>query len=106
MLEILSAGSDIIVLSSTLHLIKLFYLLVLSFRIAENEMIGNYNHIIEKGHSFGEVIYYEIKSDDVRQPAIIYKRLPQSVYVHPAQVMSQKVNVSFVGSDIYLSRDE
>ena len=50
--------------------------------------------------------YFEVKSNLIRKPSVVYRSVPGHVYVDPAQVGYLKVNVSYIGSDIHIARDE
>ena len=53
------------------------------------------------------VRYFEMKpSSALTKSYIVYKSLSKPVYVHPAQVMSPKVNVTYIESNIHVSRDK
>ena len=105
-LEVLCVG-DVIALFSSSRSLELFYLCkVVNFGVAEKDLKDENNHCIEKGAPYVEVKYFEVKSNNVKKPFIVYKYLPKPVYVHPAQVISPKVNVTYIGSDIHVSRDE
>ena len=53
------------------------------------------------------VTYFEMKPRSaLTKGNIVYKSFLKPVYVHPAQVMSPKVNVTYIGSNIHVSRDE
>ena len=98
----------VIALFSASNSLELFYLCkVVSFGKATEELKDENNHRIGKDNSYIEVNYFEKKpNSEFTKGSIIYKSLPTTMYVHPAQVMSPKVNVTFVGSNIHVTRDE
>ena len=50
------------------------------------------------------VTYFEMKPRSaLTKGNIVYKSFLKPVYVHPAQVMSPKVNVTYIGSNIHVS---
>ena len=63
------------------------------FGIAEQDLKDENNHWIEKGSPYIEVKYFEVKSNNFKRPTIVYTCLQKPVFVHPAQVISPKVNV-------------
>ena len=42
----------------------------------------------------------------MKKSSVAYKCLPKPVYVDPAQVISTKVNVAYIGSHIHISQDK
>ena len=104
-LEIIEKGDVVALYSDTSF--DLFYLCkVISFGVAQEQLIDKYNHVIEKGAPYLEVQYYDKKSNTLRKTSVIYKSVKGSAYVQPPQVMCPKVNVMNVGTDIHIARDE
>ena len=105
-LEVITVNGATALFSSSTSL-ELFYLWkVLSFGNAEQDLKDENNHCIEKGDTYIEVKYFKVKSNNFKKPTIVYKCLPKPAFIHPAQVMSPKVNVTYIGSDIHVSREE
>lgn len=65
-----------------------------SFRVAIEDLMNENNHHIGKNSPYILVTYYEKKAT------------LRPVYVYQSQVMSPGVNVSFIGSNVNLGRDE
>ena len=91
-----------------LHQTLLFCLhKVISFGRATEELRDENNHYIAKRNSHIIVAYFEMKpSSALTKGNMVYKNLLKPVYFHPTQVMSLKVSVTYIGSNIYVSRDE
>ena len=99
---------NIIALFSPTNALELFYLCkVIDFGVATEDLCDENNHRIGEGNAFVLVHYFEKRANsEFRKGNIIYKLVPETVYVHPAQVMSPNVNVTFIGSNIHLSCSE
>ena len=99
---------DAIAIFSASNSLELFYLCkVVSFGKATEDLNDENNHCIGKDDPYIEVRYFEKKpNSEFKKGNIVYKCLPKPVYVHPAQVMSPKINVTCIGSNIHVTRDE
>ena len=61
---------------------------------------------ISKGSPYIKINYYEMKSNKITKQTVIYRCIPKLAYAKPSQVMTPKVNVTQIGNDIHLSKDE
>ena len=75
---------------------------------SEGDKKDQYHHNVAAGDPYIEVNYFEKKTNSEfhKGGQVSYKLLKGTVFVHPCQVMSPKVNVTCIGNDIILARDE
>ena len=104
-LEVVDEG-DVVALYSHTNFEQFYLCKVVKFGVAEEQLRDGNNHVVEKGFPYLQVHYYEVKSNIIKKPNVIYRCLPKLVYVLPTQVMFPKVNVTYIGSDIHVARDE
>ena len=89
--------------------LELFYLCkVIESGVAIEDLCDIYNHYVSKGTPYLLVNYFEKKSNSEfsKNGHVIYRLIKKSVYVLPAQVMSPNVNVTYIGTDVYLLMNE
>ena len=107
-LQVITKGS-MIALFSPSNSLELFYLSkVLDFGVATKDLTDANNHQIGKDCPYILVNYFEknANSEFSKQGHVVYRSMSTLVYVYPPQVMSPSVNVTFIGSNAHLVRDE